>query len=458
MSEPLSLHLRRTLILGLPLVGSQVGQVMIGLTDTLMLGRYSVEALAASTICHSAFFTLFVLGSGFAVACMPMAASALGQNDETQVRRVARMGLWLSLLTGLVMMPLFFWSGPILLALGQTAEVAAGGQDYLRIAGWGMVPALLLATFRSHLSALERTRIVFWATLLAAGLNVVVNWLLIFGNLGFPELGLRGAAVASLGVQILSAAVLAVYATRGSDMARFELFRNLHRPDWPIFADIARMGLPIGLTHVSESALFATSAVMMGWIGTVALGAHGIAIGVAALTFMIHMGLSQAATVRVGRAWGQGDGPALRRAALAAAILSGIMVAASMVLYLGFGDWIVGLFLDASDPEAPAILALGVTLLMLAALFQLVDAGQVMALGFLRGVQDTRVPMIYAILSYWVVGIPISYVLGFTFDLGPQGIWLGLVAGLLTATAALMTRFVRMTAPVRSDPAATSRS
>lgn len=445
MSDPLSLHLRRTLVLGLPLVGSQVGQVMIGLTDTLMLGRYSVEALAASTISHSAFFTLFVLGSGFAVACMPMAASALGQDDEVQVRRVARMGLWLSVLTGLVMMPLFYWSEPVLLALGQTPEVAMGGQAYLRIAGWGMVPALLLATFRSHLSALERTRIVFWATLAAAGLNVVVNWLLIFGNLGFPEMGLRGAAVASLGVQILSAGVLAVYATRGPDMARFELFKNLHRADWPIFRDIFRLGGPIGLTHVSESALFAASAVMMGWISTVALGAHGIAIGVAALTFMIHMGLSQAATVRVGRAWGQGDRPGLRRAAFAAAILSGIMVLVSLVLYLGFGEIIVGLFLDRSDADAPEILALGVILLAFAALFQLVDAGQVMALGFLRGIQDTRVPMIYAIVSYWAVGIPISYVLGFVLGWGPQGIWLGLVAGLLAATAALITRFLRLT-------------
>lgn len=455
MSDPLSLHLRRTLVLGLPLVGSQVGQVLIGLTDTLMLGRYSVEALAASTISHSAFFTLFVLGSGFAVACMPMAASALGQDDEVQVRRVARMGIWLSLLTGLVMMPLFYWSGPILSALGQTPEVAAGGQDYLRIAGWGMVPALLLATFRSHLSALERTRIVFWATLAAAGLNVVVNWLLIFGNLGFPEMGLRGAAVASLGVQVLSAGVLAIYATRGPDMARFELFKNLHRPDWPIFADIARLGAPIGLTHVSESALFAASAVMMGWIGTVALGAHGIAIGVAALTFMIHMGLSQAATVRVGRAWGQGDRPGLRRAALAAAILSGVMVLVSLVAYLGFGEVIVGLFLDRDSPDAAEILVLGVTLLAFAALFQLVDAGQVMALGFLRGVQDTRIPMIYAILAYWAVGIPVSYVLGFVIGWGPQGIWLGLVAGLLAATLALALRFLRLTAAPR---VATSRS
>lgn len=446
MTDTLGHHLTRTLALGLPLVGSQVAQILIGLTDTLMLGRYSVDALAAATLSSSYFFTLFVLGSGFAVACMPMAAGALAQHDEVRVRRVARMGLWLSLGTGLLMAPVMIWSEPILLALGQKAQVAADAQKYLRIAGLGMIPALLTATFRSHLSALERTRIVLIATLAGAGLNVVLNWLLIFGALGFPEMGLRGAATASVAVQVLTTLILALYATRGPDMARFDLLRNIHRPDWPIMGDIFRLGWPIGLTHVSESGLFAGSALMMGWLGTVPLAAHGVAIGIAALTFMVHMGLSQAATVRVGRAWGQGDVPGLRRAALAAAILSGGAVLGAVWLYLGAGEFVVGLFIDRSDPDAGAILTLGVQLLVVAALFQLVDAGQVMALGFLRGVQDTRRPMIYAIVAYWVLGLPAGYVLGFPLGLGPEGIWLGLVVGLLAATVALTVRFLRITA------------
>ncbi|CUH39649.1 Na(+)/drug antiporter [Jannaschia seosinensis] len=445
MKPTLSNDLSRTLVLGLPLVGSQVAQVLIGLTDTLMLGRYSVEALAAATISHTFFFSLLVLGSGFAVGAMGMAAEALGREDETQVRRVARMSAWLSVATAMALLPLFLASGPILSALGQNAQVAGDSQTYLRIAGWGMVPALLTATLRSHLSALEHTRIVLWATLAAVALNIGVNWLLIFGNLGAPELGLRGAAIASVGVQTLSVLVLGAYALRGPGMARFELAKNLHRPDWPILRDIFRLGWPVGLTHVSESGLFAASALMMGWIGTVALAAHGIAIGISALTFMVHMGLSQAATVRVGRAWGQRDGDALRRAALAAMILSGVAVVLAMALYFGAGRFIIGLFLDNSDPQAPAILSLGVSLLMVAALFQLVDAGQVMALGLLRGVQDTRRPMVYALIAYWGLGIPASWAFGFPFGLGPQGVWLGLVVGLMAATVALTTRFLRIT-------------
>ncbi|WP_299815166.1 MATE family efflux transporter [uncultured Jannaschia sp.] len=452
MSETLARHLRRTIVLGLPLVGSQVAQILIGLTDTLMLGRYSVEALAAGTMGHTVFFSLFVLGSGFAVACVPMAASALGRGDEVAVRRVTRMGIWLSTLTALAMLPAFLWSEAILLALGQTAQVAADAQAYLRIAGIGMLPALLTATFRSHLSVLEHTRIVLWATLAAAVLNAGVNWLLIFGNLGLPELGIRGAAIASVAVQTLSVAVLAAYAARGPGMARFDLFRNLHRADWPIFNDILRLGWPIGLTHVSESGLFAASALMMGALGTVALAAHGIAIGIAGLTFMVHMGLSQAATVRVGRAWGQGDATGLRRAAQAALLLSGGAVLLAILLYFGAGRVLVDLFLDPADPDAAVIRTLGIRLLMLAALFQLVDAGQVMALGLLRGVQDTRRPMVYAIGAYWGLGIPASYLLGFPLGLGPEGIWLGLVVGLAAATVTLTARFVRLTggAPLTS--------
>ena len=460
MSDPLLHHLRRTLALGLPLVGSQITQVMIGVTDTLMLGRYSIEALAAATLAHTFFFSIFILGSGFAYAVMPMSAAALAEEDEPQVRRVARMGLWLSVLFGLASLPLFWWSGPILLALGQQESVAADAQTYLRIAGLGILPHLVMAALRSHLSALERTNVVLWAMLAAAIANVGLNWLLIFGNAGFPELGLQGAAIASVIVQTVAATILALYATRGPGMARFELGRNPHRPDWPAFWRIFRLGWPIGLTHLSESGLFAATALMMGWLGTIPLAAHGIAIQIAALTFMVHLGLSSAGTVRVGQAWGRRDPERLRRAAWAATLLSGGAVIGATVLYFVGGPTIIGAFLDPGDPATPAILSLGVSLLMLAALFQSVDAAQVMALGFLRGLQDTRVPMIYAVVSYWALGIPSSYLFGFVLGWGAHGIWLGLVVGLAAAAIALTSRFLRRMQALDPGPALalTSRS
>ena len=453
---PFRRHVSRTLVLGLPLVGSLLAQILIGLTDTLMLGRYSVEALAAGALATTVFHAVFILAAGFAIAAMGAAADAVGRGDERTVRRTARMGLWLSLGAGLAAMPVLWFSEPILLAAGQVPRTAADTADYMRIAMFGLVPALLTSTLRSHLSALERTRIVLWATLAAAVLNFGLNWLLIFGNAGAPEMGIRGAAVASVMSHMATAVVLAVYAGRGPGMARWEIFRNLWRPDREILVRLFHLGWPVGLTLVSESALFTGTALMMGAIGSIPLAAHGIVMQVSAATFMVHLGISQAATVRVGRYAGQGNGVELRRAALAALAISGVAVVVSVMVFVGAGRWIVAAFLDTGRADAPAILMLGVALMAVAALFQLVDAAQVMALGFLRGVQDTRWPMVLAAISYWGVGIPASLLLGFTLGMGPVGIWLGLVVGLTVASVSLLVRFWRLASTVDAATAAST--
>lgn len=436
-------HARATLALGLPLIGSHLAQMALHVTDTIMLGWYSVEALAAGVLGASSFFVIFILGSGFAQAVMPMVAAALGRGDEAQVRRDTRMGLWLSIAFGVLCYPVFWASEPILLALGQKPEVAAAGASFLRIAGLGMIPALLVMALKGYLAALGRTQVVLWTTVAAVGLNIAVNWALIFGNWGFPELGVRGSAIASVVSQGVTLLVLAVYAAVLPDLRRFHLFQRFWRADWSALRQVWRLGWPIGLTGLAESGLFQASALMMGWIGTVQLAAHGIAMEACALAFMVHLGLSNAVTIRVGRADGAGDAPGVRRAAQVAILLS-----------LGFGSLVVAtflivpvpilsLFLDTDLPEAPGIIAIGVTLLALGAMFQLADAMQVIALGLLRGIRDTRVPMAYAAASYWGIGIPSAYLLAFKFGLGAVGLWLGLVIGLVLAASSLMTRFWR---------------
>ncbi len=439
-----SAHARETLVLGLPLIGSHLAQMALHVTDTVMVGWYGVVPLAAVVLGASSFFIVFVVGSGFAKAVMPMVAAALGRGDETQVRRDTRMGLWLSIAYGIVVLPVFWWSGPILLALGQNAEVSDIAQDYMRIAGFGMVPALAVTVLQSYLSALHRTQVVLWVTLAAVGLNILVNWALIFGNWGFPELGAQGAAIATVSTQLLSLVVLCLYAGALPELRRFRLFQRFWRPDWPAMALVWRLGLPIGLTGLAEGGIFQASALMMGWIGTVQLAAHGIAMEIAALTFMMHVGLASSATIRVARFDGAGDRVALRRAAQVAVALSFAVAMASVVLLVAAPTPIVSLFLDMSKPESAAILAYGTALLGVAALFQLGDGMQVMALGLLRGVKDTRVPMMLAAVSYWLIGIPSSYVLAFPLGFGGVGLWLGLVVGLICASASLMWRFWRL--------------
>jgi MATE family multidrug resistance protein len=434
-------HIRATLAIGGPLIGGQLAQTLITLTDTVMMGWYGVAELAAVALGGSVFHVILIVGMGFGLAVMPLVAAASSNDDETQVRRVTRMGLWLGILFGIAVLPIFWFSGPILLALGQEPEVARDAQTYLRIAGLGILPAVLGIVLRSHLSALERPRVVLWAWLGGAVLNAGLNWVLIFGNLGAPELGITGAALASLGTHALILGVLAVFAARAKGLAQYTLFARFWRPDWPVFVAVFRLGWPIGLTLLAESGLFVGTMLMMGWIGTMELAAHGIALQIISVTFMVHVGLSSAATVRAGRAWGRQDGAALRLAAVAALGLSAVMVALTIALLVGFREGLVGLFVDPLDPLRPAIVALGAQLLVVAAVFQLADAAQVMALGLLRGVQDTRVPMIHAIFSYWLVGMPCAYLLGFPLGFGALGIWWGLVIGLMLAGALLMARF-----------------
>ncbi len=443
MTPPLTTlgHARATLALGLPLIGSSLAQIALNVTDTVMLGWYAVEALAAGTLGASTFFIVFVLGSGFGRAVMPLVAAARGAGDPVQARRATRMGLWHSVLFGAAVYPLFWWSGPILLAAGQDPRIAELTQNYLRIAGLGMIPALLVVTLTSFLSALERTRVVLGATLAAAMLNAGLNWALIFGNWGAPELGVAGAALASVLVQAATLAIVAGGAAALPALRPYRLFQRVWRADWPAFRLVGRLGWPIGVTGLAEGGMFQASALMMGWIGTVELAAHGIVLQVASITFMLHVGLSSAATVRTGAALGARDAAGLRRGAAVAIALSqgiGLFVIAAFVLA---PRPIIALFIDRDDPAAPAILAFGAVLLLYAALFQVADAAQVMAAGLLRGLQDTRVPMLLATFSYWAVGIPASYLLAFPAGMGGPGLWLGLVVGLCVAGTTLMVRF-----------------
>ncbi|WP_306116785.1 MULTISPECIES: MATE family efflux transporter [unclassified Roseovarius] len=432
-------HAKRVLTLGLPLIGSHLAQFAVTLSDAVMLGWYSVEALAAEVLGGTLWFVLFIVGSGFAFAVMPMVAAAYEMGDETQVRRVTRMGLWASTLFGLAVLPLAIWSEALFLWLGQDADTSALAAEYLTLVGWSILPALLVMVLKSFLAALERTQVVLWVTVASVLLNIAVNYLLIFGNWGFPEMGIRGAAIASLTVSTGSLVVLVIYIMRVTP--EFSLFQRLWRPDWEALAQVFRVGWPIGLTNLCEVGLFAASSVMMGWLGTLPLAAHGAALQVTSAVFMVHMGLSNAATVRAAQAYERGDNRGLRDGAKVVIAMSIFTALMTVLAFLIFPEFLIGLFMHPGEAERAAVIAIGVGLLAAAALFQLVDAAQVMALGLLRGLQDTKIPMIIAAISYWLIGVPASYLLGFTWGMGGVGIWLGLAIGLALAGVLMMVRF-----------------
>jgi multidrug resistance protein, MATE family len=434
---------RALLALGLPLIGSHLAQFALHVTDAIMLGWYGVIDLAAGALGAQMFFAFFTFGAGYANAVMPMVATAAAAGEETEVRRATRMGMWLSIGYAALVLPIFLLSEPILHSLGQDAAVASLGGAYLAIIGFGLGPALLVMVLKSYLAALGRTQVVLWVTVAAVFVNAALNWVFIFGNLGAPEMGARGAALVSVIVQFFTLAVMLAYAVWLPALRRYELMVRFWRPDWPALWRVNALGLPIGAALLAETGLFAAASVMMGWLGARALAAHSIAFEITAMFFMVHMGLSNAATVMVGRARGRRDIEGLRAMARTSVILSMLVAVTTMLIYFTLGEQMVGIFLAPDDPERAIIIPLGVTLLWVAALFQLADGGQAMAMGLLRGIQDTKMPMVIAAVSYWLVGIPVSYALAFIVGLEGVGLWFGLVVGLMVAAVALMVRFWR---------------
>lgn len=436
-------HLIATASLGFPLIGAQLAQMAINTTDVVMLGWLGTEELAAGVLATQIFFVLYIFGTGFATAVMPLVAQAEGQNDIRGVRRAVRMGIWIALFYSIITLPPLWFIEDILLMLGQDANVSALAKDYMQVAMWAMAPALVAHCMRSFLSAMERAQIVLWAVLLGTLTNAFLNYALIFGNFGAPALGIVGAAIASLITNVLISAILIFYTTWLRQLKKYDLFVRLWRSDWEAFGEILRLGWPIGIAIISEVGMFTIASIFMGWLGTVQLAAHGIVMQIAALAFMIPLGLSSAATVRVGRTLARNEVQDMRRAAVTVTAMALLFSSMAAILFLVLPVQLVDLFLDYNNPLASQVAAYAVPLLFIVAAFQLVDCLQVVAGGMLRGMKDTKVPMVIAVVSYWGLGISSAYVLGLHTDLAGVGIWMGLAIGLAAAALFMNIRFWR---------------
>lgn len=432
-------HSKALMTLALPLIGSQVMQFAIGLTDAVMLGWYSLEAFAAQVLGGSFFFIILILGSGFAFGLQPMVANAHAKEDEQQIRRSTRMGIWLVLIYAVFTVPFLLVAEPVFLALGQDPKLSLDADIYLKIMAFSIFPALMVNIFRSYLSALEQAGIILYVTIASVVLNAAINYLLIFGNFGLPEMGLRGAAVASLAVHTCSFLVLAFYSSRKN--RNHALFQRFWRPDPEAFWSVFKLGWPIGITVLAEVGMFTAATALVGRVGVVELGAHGIALQVASLSFMFHLGLSHAVTVRAGNAQGRGDWDGLRAGARVALIISFAFAGLASVVFFLFPETLLIVFVSPSEPNLEALLIRGTTLLYIAAAFQFFDAMQVMGTGLLRGLQDTKIPMYFATFSYWIVGVGSGYVLGFIVGWDAVGVWIGLTLGLASSTFLMLGRF-----------------
>ncbi|WP_312797969.1 MATE family efflux transporter [Tianweitania sp.] len=428
-----------------PMVLTNLGQVAMTTTDVIILGRLGPDAIAAAALGTSLYYLPMIFGLGLVTATSPMAARELGRNRFAvrETRRTIRQGLWIAALYSIPAW-IFLWNAEsIFLWMGQSAKLAADAGSYVRALQWATLPFHAYLVLRSFISALERPG---WALVVVAGavlFNALANWLLVFGHFGFPAWGLAGSGIATALSSAMMFIGLALIIAFKRPFRRYHIFGRFWRPDWPRFKALLKLGLPIAAILTFEVSIFNAAAFLMGLIGTTSLAAHAIAIQIASVTFMIPMGLGQAATVRVGLSLGAEDKQGITRSGWTAFALGiGFMTLAAFVMIV-FPRLLIGAFIDLSDPANAPVVDLAIVFLAVAGLFQIVDGAQAVASGMLRGLQDTTVPMIYAAIGYWGIGLPLGALLAFHFGMGGLGIWIGLFAGLAIVAALLVYRWTR---------------
>jgi MATE family multidrug resistance protein len=427
--------------LALPLALTQLSHIAMVTTDVVMMGWLGPRALAAGTLGNHYywFFDMFAMGLVGAVA--PILAQHLGARRFREVRRTVRQGFWAALIVSVPCIAAIWYSGAALILLGQDAGLAGAAQSYLRHMVIGFVPGLGFIALASFLAAHTRPRATLVVAILGICVNGVADYALMFGHFGLPRLELVGAGMASAMVNTFMFLSLLAFVLTDRRLRRYRLLGRFWRADWPKLREIFRVGLPIAVTVLAEIGMFLAAALLIGLLGTAALAAHAIALQYTAIAYMIAYGICQASTVRVGRAAGAGDHRGATRAGWTALSLGLIYAALPAAAFWFFGGFLVDLFLVSKHPGTGQVKALAVSFLAVAALFQFIDCAQVTIMGGLRGLKDTRMPMLFALFGYWGLGLPAAAFLGFYMDFGGQGVWGGLALGLSVVGICLIVRF-----------------
>jgi MATE family multidrug resistance protein len=424
---------------------TQLGQVAMMTTDLALLGRLGDQVVAAAALAHTVLFAAFVIGMGVVSAVAPLAAQAFGAREPRMVRRALRAGLWAATMLGLPLSVAQLHGEEILLALGQMPDSAKLAADYLRSLGWCLVPAWWFIAIRGFMAAVNRPQPGLWITVAAIPVNFALAYALIHGALGLPRLELFGAGLATTTVNVgmCAAGIWVAYASQ--PFKKYRILGRFWRSDWPLIAKLFWVGTPISVAFMLEYGVFAAAALLMGWIGIAELAAHQIALQVASILFMVPYGISLAATVRVGHAVGRREPHSARRAGVAAVALATAFMAVMTACVVAAREVIPQLFLGASSMDAQATAALAAMLLAVGASFFIADGVQAVAAGALRGLNDTRIPMLFAAICFWVFGFAVSYVLGFPLGGGAIGVWIGLSVGVILYATLLMWRFLALT-------------
>jgi multidrug resistance protein, MATE family len=436
-------ELGATFALSWPLILANVAINVMAATDFMMLGWLSPHALAAGALGFYFYQPPFLLGVGVLAALSPIVAAKIGAGmGGDDLRRATHQALLSAVLISAFAWIALWESEPILAAIGEPPDLARDAARFMRGFQWGMAPNLLYIAARSAFAALERPRPTLVAGLMGAAFNALANYALIFGKLGLPALGIVGSGLATTLAETLMFAVLVWASLIDPRLRPLRLFALPWRFARHEFSSLWRLGLPIGASIVAEVGVFSAATLAMGLIGSVALEAHAIALQIASLAFMVPLGLGQAATVRVGHAYGARDPRAVSRAGWAAFGLTAAFAVLSAATMIGAPRLIIAPFVDVDAPANARAVELAFALLKITALFQIFDASQATLANMLRGVHDSRIPLMMALIGYWAIGAPVGIALGFATPLGAVGVWLGLALGLAVVAILLMSRWL----------------
>jgi MATE family multidrug resistance protein len=447
-SSPLSawrLEAGATARLAGPLVLTNLTQAAIQGTDVVLLGWLGPRSLAAGALGSNIYIAFLIFGMGLVMAASPLMSRKIGAMPHSvrDVRRTVRQTMWAAVTIAIPVLLILWHAERLLILLGQDPALAHQAARFVRAIEWGFIPALFYLVLRSYVAALEQPAWALLIGLFGVVFNACLNYSLIFGKLGLPAMGIVGAGLGSTITQTMMFTGMVIVVMTQKRFRRYRLFGRFWRADWPRYATVWKLGAPIAMTLGLEITIFNAAVFLMGIVGTAALAAHAVAIQIASFTFMVPLGLSQAATVRVGLALGRRDAAGITRAGWTAWILGvGFMTFTACLLWATPRTF-VGLFLDTHSPADAAVVRLAISFLAIAAIFQIVDGAQAVGAGMLRGLHDTKIPMLFAGFGYWVVGLGVALWLGFHRHMGGVGIWIGLASGLAVVAVLMLARWLR---------------
>ena len=429
-------HLLNTLNLAYPVIIGQLGFIMMGVVDSLMVGTLGPAPLAAASLGNSLTLIIFIVGIGISFAVTPLVAISIGAKKYSECGIYFRQSLLVNLTVGLILTFIVVAGSELIIYFDQPVEVTSLAKSYTKILGLGGIPLMLFQTYKQFIEGLSVMKPAMIIAILANFVNAFVNWILIFGKLGFPALGLDGAGWATFSSRVFMAIVLMIYVMSKSRFKQYDVSFHFKNINFPVIKKILSLGLPSGFQYFFEVGAFSFAVIMIGWLGTDQLAAHQIAINLASVSFMVVLGISMAGGIRVGNGVGEQNIKQVRMAGFSSIFLAICFMAFSGLVFVIFRDWLPTLYIRDQN-----VISIASSLLIIAALFQLSDGTQAVGIGILRGLTDVKIPTAITFIAYWIVGLPTGYLLGFILGLDVQGVWIGLLAGLTTSAVLLTLRF-----------------